>query len=218
MRRYQAFVRWVFARFYREFAWTYDVVAWLVSRGLWRRWTLTALPYLRGRVLETGCGTGFVQQALAERWPDPVVGVDASPQMLALTRQRLRRAPRQPRLLRAVAQALPVRDARFDTVLATFPTEYLIDPPTIAEIRRVLAPGGRLVIVDAAQFSTSGLYERVVDTAFLLTLHTSVKREDRVPVPYRPHLHVFEQYGFRFEGHVEPVRDSSVVVLVGYVS
>ncbi|NJN66706.1 MAG: class I SAM-dependent methyltransferase [Chloroflexaceae bacterium] len=219
MRFYLSLVRWAFARFYREFAWTYDTVAWLVSRGLWRQWTLAALPYLRGRVLETGCGTGYVQQVLAAQWPDRVVGVDASPQMLALTRRRLRGAPRQPILLRAVAQALPLGAASFDTVLATFPTEYLVHPATIREIRRVLAPGGRLVIVDAGRLAASGLYERILDGAFWLTLHRSVRPEQETalvaPVPYR---RVFEPHGFQFDEHLEPVGSSSVMVLVGYAS
>ncbi|NTV64514.1 MAG: hypothetical protein HGA65_13385, partial [Oscillochloris sp.] len=49
-------VRWAFERLYREFAWTYDMVAVAVSGGLWRRWGLAALPYVRGRVLELGFG------------------------------------------------------------------------------------------------------------------------------------------------------------------
>ncbi|NJP04278.1 MAG: hypothetical protein HC837_00930 [Chloroflexaceae bacterium] len=42
---YIAFIRWAFDRFYRECAWTYDTVAWLVSWGYWQRWTHAALPY-----------------------------------------------------------------------------------------------------------------------------------------------------------------------------
>lgn len=48
---YRAFIRQAFHHFYREFAWSYDAVAWAVSGGLWVRWALAALPELRGRVI-----------------------------------------------------------------------------------------------------------------------------------------------------------------------
>src|SRR5581483_7415360 len=88
-RAYTRAIRWCFARFYREFAWTYDAVAAAVSGGRWPDWGRAALPYLRGRVLELGCGTGNLQRALAQYpgvgWP---IGLDASPQMLAITRRK----------------------------------------------------------------------------------------------------------------------------------
>ncbi|MCG8350537.1 MAG: methyltransferase domain-containing protein [Chloroflexales bacterium] len=208
---YIRFIRWSFARFYREFAWTYDTVAWLVSRGLWRRWTLAALPYISGRILELGCGTGYVQSALAQERPGSAVGLDASPQMLALTRQRADHCRLDLRLLRAVAQALPFASASFDSVLATFPAEYILHPATGAEIRRVLVPNGRLVIIDAAQFSRSGLYERVVDLAYRFTLQSSVRREPADT----PYLQKLDTLGFHFEMHWEQVGPSRVMVLVG---
>lgn len=208
---YIRFIRWSFARFYREFAWTYDTVAWLVSRGLWRRWTLAALPYISGRVLELGCGTGYVQATLAQERSGSTVGLDASPQMLALTRRRANRYHLDLRLLRAMAQALPFAPASFDSVLATFPAEYILHPATAAEIQRVLAPNGRLVIIDAAQFSRSGLYERIVDLAYRLTLQSSVRREPA----YTPYMQKLDGLGFRFETYWEQVGPSRVMVLIG---
>jgi ubiquinone/menaquinone biosynthesis C-methylase UbiE len=202
-------MRWCFARFYREFAWTYDAVAAIVSRGLWRRWTLAGLPLARGRVLELGCGTGNAQLELAERgWP--AVGLDASPQMLAITRRRLARAGLRAPLLRAVAQAIPLPDASCDTVLSTFPTEYIFDPRTLAEIRRVLAPGGRLLIVDAARFTGDGPYERLVDLAYRLTLQGTT-RHDAPPPDIR--LLPLERAGFATRTHWQTVGSSQVMVL-----
>jgi ubiquinone/menaquinone biosynthesis C-methylase UbiE len=203
-------VRWAFARFYREFAWTYDTVAWLVSRGLWHRWTLASLPFLHGQVLEIGCGTGYVQQALARSHPALAVGLDASPQMLQLTRQRLQHDGATPRLVRSIAQNLPFPTGSFDTVLATFPAEYIIHPQTAQELRRVLRPAGRLVIVDAAQFTSDGVYERLTDAAYQLTLQASV----REPVRYRP-LDSLTAAGFSFTTHVVTVGPSQVLVMVG---
>ncbi|HEU4329200.1 MAG TPA: class I SAM-dependent methyltransferase [Roseiflexaceae bacterium] len=171
---YLALVRWAFARFYREFAWTYDTVAALVSAGYWRDWALSALPALRGRVLELGCGTGNLQVALARRADlPPAIGLDASPTMVALSRAKLAKAGLPARLLRADARALPFPNGRFDTLVATFPSEYIADPATLAEARRTLAPGGRLVVILAAQFTADGLYERAIDIAYRLTLQSS---------------------------------------------
>src|SRR5689334_21785273 len=83
---HRSLVRWAFARFYREFAWTYDTVAAAVSGGRWSAWGQAVLPELRGRVLELGCGTGNLQQARA-RGGQLITGLDASSQMLAITRR-----------------------------------------------------------------------------------------------------------------------------------
>jgi SAM-dependent methyltransferase len=105
---YIRIIRWVFDRFYHEFAWTYDAVAAAVSGGRWGAWGQAALPYLYGRVLELGCGTGALQSALARRMAGSV-GVDASAQMLDITMHKLNRAGRPIRLARAVAQARHIR-------------------------------------------------------------------------------------------------------------
>ncbi|MBC8075827.1 MAG: methyltransferase domain-containing protein [Chloroflexales bacterium] len=208
-----SFVRWCFARFYREFAWTYNAVAALVSRGYWRRWTLAGLPFARGRLLELGCGTGNVQLELARRqWP--TVGLDASPQMLALTRQRLARAGLASPLVRAVAQAIPLPPASCDTVLATFPSEYIFDPQTLAEIRHVLVPNGRLLIVDAARFTADGPYERLVDLAYRLTLQGSTRSSAPPPEMRLPPL---ERAGFATRTHWQTVGKSQVMVLEAWV-
>jgi ubiquinone/menaquinone biosynthesis C-methylase UbiE len=167
---YVRLIHWAFERFYREFAWTYDVVAALVSWGRWRRWTLAALPALSGDILELGCGTGNLQAALAEASHSDaiasVIGIDASRQMLALTR---RKAPHAC-LACADAGALPFAQARFDCVVATFPTEYIAAAPTLAEVRRVLRPGGRLLIILGAQLSGPPLYQNLVVLAYRLLL------------------------------------------------
>jgi ubiquinone/menaquinone biosynthesis C-methylase UbiE len=170
---YIRIIHWAFARFYREFAWTYDTVAAAVSGGRWGIWGRAALPYLRGRVLELGCGTGNLQRTLAtqpDRW---TVGLDASPQMLAITRRKLAASGQPTRVLRAVAQALPFSATSFDCVVATFPTEYITDMATLAELQRVLRPGGRVVVALAAAFSRDGIYQRLVDLLYRATLQRS---------------------------------------------
>jgi ubiquinone/menaquinone biosynthesis C-methylase UbiE len=213
---YRALIGWAFARFYREFAWTYDGVSWLVSRGLWYHWAAAALPFLRGRVLELGCGTGHMQRVLAQQHPAPALGLDASPQMLAHTRRRVRRSGAVPRLLRGIAQALPLASKSVQSVLATFPTSYILHPATLAEIRRVLGSDGRLVVVDAASFAQQGSYERLVNLAYRLVFLRDIMHRDSSSAadtdhPYTAH---FERAGFAVQIYPRQVGNSSVLVFV----
>lgn len=210
---YVRLVRWAFARFYREFAWTYDTVAALVSSGQWRAWTLAALPLLRGRVLELGCGTGNLQRALADRsGAAPAIGLDLSPQMLARARRKLARAGRTARLLRADARALPFSPAAFDTLVATFPSEYIVDPATLAEVRRALRPSGQLVVIPLAQLGEDSLYVRLIDLAYRLTLQGSPRRAPALP---RSALgQRIEQAGFRVQERWVPLPRSRVCVII----
>lgn len=171
---YRQLVRWAFDRFYREFAWTYDAVAAAVSAGSWRGWTLQVRPFLSGRVLELGCGTGNLQRAIADTPAHTgSIGLDISAQMLRLTARRLAAAGHTPRLLRADARSLPIADGAFDTVVATFPSEYIAAESTLREARRVLPAGGRLIVVLGATLAGDGTYQRTVELAYRITLQRS---------------------------------------------
>jgi SAM-dependent methyltransferase len=156
MRRlWWAFVRLFFRLLYNQFAWTYDLVAWVVSLGQWRDWGRAAIPYLDGeRVLELAHGPGHLLVSLADRGLAPI-GLDLSPYMGRLARRRLAKAGLSVPLVRARAQALPFHDGCLDSVVVTFPTEFILDPATLAEAARVLSnpnpdegvSGGRLVVV-----------------------------------------------------------------------
>jgi ubiquinone/menaquinone biosynthesis C-methylase UbiE len=214
---YRALVCWAFDRFYREFAWTYDTVAWLVSRGLWYRWTAAALPYLRGHVLELGCGTGYMQYVLSATSPGTAVGLDASRQMLTLALRRAQPTGRAVRLLRGKAQRLPFESGSFQSVLSTFPSTYILDMATLNEIRRVLTGDGRLVIVDNARLTHSDLYAYLVSLAYRLVFPTA-ETTDPNRSPSRDHLYarVLEQAGFVVEAHTEQIRQSQVMVFVAH--
>ncbi len=153
-------LRAFFRLLYREFAWTYDLVAWLVSLGQWTAWGRAAIPRLRGRrVLELAHGPGHLLVAMSRAGYAPV-GLDLSPQMGQLARWRLRRFSRKDSirmlsLVRAQAQMLPFRSGAFDSVVSTFPTEFIADPATLCEVARVIEQGGRAVVVPGVMFNTS---------------------------------------------------------------
>jgi ubiquinone/menaquinone biosynthesis C-methylase UbiE len=138
----RAFLGLFFRLLYEECSWAYDAVAWAVSAGRWWAWGRTVMQHLRGpRVLELGHGPGHLLVTMARCGLRPV-GLDPSPQMGRLARRRLRRAALGLPLVRARAQALPFRDGCFDSVVATFPSEYILDPATWREAARVVRSGG----------------------------------------------------------------------------
>ena len=158
-----------FRLLYHELAWAYDGVAWGVSLGQWQTWVRTALPHVEGeQVLELGHGPGHLLVALAEHGFHPV-GLDPSPQMGRLAARRLARAGRQVPLVRGLAQALPFPDQSFDSVVATFPTPYIVAPETLNQVGRVLRPGGRLVVVTGARLHGRGWLVRWIEWLYAVT-------------------------------------------------
>lgn len=151
-------LRYFFYLLYQPFAWSYDLVAWIVSLGQWKQWVCTTLPYLTGpHVLELGHGPGHLQAELRSRQIH-AFGLDRSPQMGRIASQRLLRAGLVPNLSRGSALQLPFQAARFAQVVATFPSEYIYQRETLAEIRRVLQPAGQLIVVPVAWLRSRTLW------------------------------------------------------------
>ncbi|HEY2601843.1 MAG TPA: methyltransferase domain-containing protein [Thermoleophilaceae bacterium] len=118
-----------------------------------RRLTLAALELAPGeRVLDIGCGPGYLAAEMAETVGAGglVRGVDPSAPMLGLA------ARREPsgdaariELSEGDALSLPVPDSSFDVAVSTQVYEYVADiPAALAEARRALRPGGRILILD----------------------------------------------------------------------
>ncbi len=200
-------LRLFFNLLYHPFAWAYDLVAATVSLGQWNDWVLSVLPYIKGaRVLELGHGPGHLQAALQEQGRF-AVGLDESRQMSNLARRRLQRGGHLPfRLTRAVAQALPFAPQTFDTVVATFPTEFFLEENTLSEIRRVLRKEGCYVVLPVAWLTGSTPLRRLM--AFLFRI-TGQAPEDPLPT-IRP---AFQQAGFRVTAHFVEMRLSRVLIV-----
>src|SRR3954466_13497377 len=96
------------------------------------------------RILDAGCGSGPLFAALRDRGA-VVTGVDASAGMVELARRRL--GAEADLRVADLADPLPFPDGKFDDVVGSLVLHYLQDwGPTLAELRRVLTPGGRLIV------------------------------------------------------------------------
>lgn len=102
----------------------------------------------RGDVLEIGAGTGLN----LGHYPQSVSSLtltDPEAPMVSLLRKTAAGHPLEPRIMEAPAEALPVEDDSFDTVVSTLVLCTVPDvPSTLDEVRRVLRPGGQLLIVE----------------------------------------------------------------------
>ncbi|WP_051837945.1 class I SAM-dependent methyltransferase [Streptomyces sp. NRRL F-2580] len=95
------------------------------------------------QILDAGCGSGPLTAALRDRGA-VVSGIDASAEMVALARRRL--GDDADLHVVDLRDRLPFADGAFDDVVASLVLHYLEDwGPTLAELRRVLKPGGRLI-------------------------------------------------------------------------
>jgi ubiquinone/menaquinone biosynthesis C-methylase UbiE len=112
--------------------------------------TIVRLGELRGqRVLDIGCGTGRLAEALEERELARVWAVDASPEMVALAKSIGVNA----RVARA--EALPFKRGWFDAAVLRMVAHLVDRPRAFVEAARILAPAGRLVVAteDPASFN-----------------------------------------------------------------
>jgi ubiquinone/menaquinone biosynthesis C-methylase UbiE len=158
-------IRW--ARFY-------DVVVQVVTLGRARRLRSTTLDHAGvfpgARLLDVGCGTGTLTLEAKRRCgaEGSVHGLDVSPQMIARARAKAVDAGLDVTLEVASADALPLADESCDIVLCSLALHHLRRNQrrkAVAEMQRVLAPGGCLVIVELSP--ERGLLAVVSPVAFL---------------------------------------------------
>jgi ubiquinone/menaquinone biosynthesis C-methylase UbiE len=173
---YNRLSRWLLGSLYRSIA--NDVAA-------------TAAP--SGAVLEVGSGPGHLAIALARDHGLDVTGVDLDPEMVATAEANVARsgarAHGQLRFVVGDAAALPFTDGSFDLVVSTFSIHHWDDPAAgLAEIVRVLRPGGRALLWDIRPGGRT-FHRRVPDP--MPAVHStplSVVSVKPWPWPWRLHL------------------------------
>ena len=139
-------------------AWLYDLLGKKMSKG---RDTLLRLaaPADNEAVLDVGCGTGTLALAIAESAPAATVtGIDPSPEMVERAQGKAAKERRHLTFQVAVVEDLPFGNESFDLVTSSLMWHHLtpeLKQKAVAEVRRVLKPGGRLLLMDFARESHS---------------------------------------------------------------
>jgi ubiquinone/menaquinone biosynthesis C-methylase UbiE len=115
----------------------------------WRAANRERTPF---RLLDVGCATGTFASLLAgSPWPVEVLGLDYSAAMCSSAAEKLRghRSPRNVRFLNADSEHIPLADASVDVITCSNSFHhYPHQQAVVREMSRVLAPGGRLIIID----------------------------------------------------------------------
>jgi demethylmenaquinone methyltransferase/2-methoxy-6-polyprenyl-1,4-benzoquinol methylase len=176
------------AQMFDNIAGRYDFLNRFLSLGidtLWRKKAVRQLADLQPkRILDVATGTGDLAIATLALDPEEVVGVDISREMLAKGREKLRRRrlDARIRLEDGDSEQLPFADGHFDAVLCAYGVRNFGDLGAgLAEIRRVLRPGGRAVVLEFSRPSAFpikqlfGLYFRTI----LPTLGRLVSKDAR---------------------------------------
>ena len=141
--------------------WRYDLMGWFHDtfsfRGKWReiRWRTLSLARIQpgDAVLDVGCGTGTLAMEVASRVgrAGRIAGVDPGTEQIARARSKAARRNVPIEFQIGVIEHLAFPDQTFDVVLSTLMMHHLpggLKRQGLAEIARVLKPGGRLVIAD----------------------------------------------------------------------
>ena len=202
-------VRFGFRLLYHEMAFTYNLVANVVSLGQWWDWQRSALGFLPspddGPLLELAFGTGrFHHDLLTQGYA--VYGLDFSRQMARITRHTLRRERAPLRIVRGRAQTLPFPTGTFAAAVSTFPTPFIIEPETLDEVHRVLRADGRLVFVPNGVLTRGGPVKSALEGAYQVTGQRGpwgVDMQER-----------FTAHGFELSTHYVSLPRSIVTVIV----
>jgi len=133
----------------------YDLLNHLLSGGVDLYWRARAIDHLQNlgprKILDVACGTGDFSIAALKLKPERIIGVDISERMLELGRKKLwnRKHDGIIRLETGEAENLPFADESFDAVIVAFGVRNFESlEKGLLEMRRVLATGGRLVVLE----------------------------------------------------------------------
>lgn len=172
----------------------YDAVAWLLSLGKGRaiRQATVELAQIKpgDRVLDVGCGTGDLTMA-AKALAGPsgeVYGTDAAPEMIDIARRKAARAGVDVTFQIDLIENITFPDNQFDVVLSSLMMHHLPDDlkrEGLAEIYRVLKPGGWILIVDMESSSSGSVIQRLSDLMIQLHGgHTAMQDNVKKLIPF----------------------------------
>jgi SAM-dependent methyltransferase len=152
--------KWLFETLYKN-RYLYRFASTVPFAGQWRIWQRLVIPRIYGKdVLELGCGLGDLQADMLEAGY-ACYAIEHSPEMVSAAHATLkkRKPGSEMQIRQGSAQHLPFDAETFDTVVSTFPSEYIYDPATISEVERVLRPGGRVIVIEGANLLPVGFVQ-----------------------------------------------------------
>lgn len=163
-------MRYFFYHLYHSFAWSYNIVANLVSSGNWFEWVKYLIEFvdIRESILEVGFGTGVLQEALIKRGFD-ISGIDESSQMIRISKKRTIKFGDKLKIVRGTAFKMPFPDNYFDKVIATFPSDYFLNEKFVSELERILKPHGAFIALIAVKFNRATFLDRFYRIIFSAT-------------------------------------------------
>ncbi len=140
-------------RFTQEFDRTYTLIAGVYDLAVkvlpvWKSWLRQALPHIQGpRVLEVSFGTGYLLTQYADRFETH--GIDYNEKLVSVAGGNLKKKGLTATLQKGDVESLPYDDESFDCIVNTMAfTAYPDGEKAMSEFRRVLKPGGKLVLID----------------------------------------------------------------------
>ena len=203
--------RLAFHLLYNDLACSYDLVSRAVSLGRWRDWQRALLPLLpaadAGRVLELAHGTGDLHiDLLCAGYR--CVGLDLSPQMGALAQRKLGRAGLAGALLRGDARHLPFADESLAAVVCSFPTAFIVQRQTLAELQRALQPGAAVYIVMSGALQGRGPLRLLIRLLYWLS------GQNQQPTQAADLRAYFGDSGFLTSSHSAPCDNSAAQLVI----
>jgi ubiquinone/menaquinone biosynthesis C-methylase UbiE len=185
----------------------YDLATRLTGANKIHRRTIKLARLQPGEaVLDVGCGPGDLTRRAARKVgaEGRAVGIDASPEMIAEARKNAARKGREVDFRVAAIEDLPFDDGEFDVVLSSFMLHHLpgdLKDRGLAEVRRVLKPGGRLLAVDLGR---KGFWFRVISL---------LGHSHRLPEDYAEQLKSrIKSAGFEDVRQVDTKDDSAIYI------
>lgn len=194
---------------YTRLAWLYDIVAGIVSLGMWQSWVACTLPYLNGPViLELGHGSGHLQALLAER-ENVIFGIDVSRQMGRLAMKNIPTG-KFSLLTNGDVHNLPYKSGSFNEIVCTFPTNYITADQVLLEIQRVLVHKGKLIILPMAWIKPTTMIYRCAAWLFNITGQAPEHAQTKVTEFF---VKTLSEAGFSCQPHLVDLQNSQVLLL-----
>ena len=162
-------------------------------------------------MLELGHGPGHLQRILLDMGL-LAVGLDESRQMGYLAKKYQSHIDyTQPALIRGLGQNLPFCTQTFDTIVATFPAEYIFEGQTLSEVHRTLTNEGRFIVLPVAWVIGRGLLDRIAAWLFRVTGQAP---SDLSEMSIAHLLEPFITTGFRVKTEQVEVKSSLVLIII----